>query len=323
MDYYYNFEDFDIFPLIKGYEGTKIEDMFQNYEIIKNSMGEFIELTWNESLCACNIDLNKSKINLLQNLKTVYYIGDKIERKLIKRGVKSLYDLKVNFKYMHSANTLLNLIKRKDYNNLCENRYINDLDVAFCFELEDLLFLDIETMGTYNSPIIIMGIGFFKNKTFEIHILFARDFSEEIAILEHFKNQILPCFKCFVSYNGKSFDIPYIANRFLYYFEDNPMITDQDIPYEASNTIFHHIDLYHNCRRKFKEKFEGFTLTNIERKILDIKRNLDIPGVLAGLFYKKYLEEPFTYGGLIKKVIEHNYYDVYSMPLILHKLIEE
>jgi len=323
MDYYNNFEDINISPLIKGYEGAKIEDLFQNHEIINNSMGEFMELIWNESLCPPNINLNKSKITLLQNLKTVYYIGEKVERKLVRRGVKSLYDLKINLKYMHSVNTLLNLIKKKDYASLCYNRYINDLDVAFCFELEDLLFLDIETMGTYNSPIIIMGLGFFRNKIFEIHILLARDFSEEITILEHFQNEILPHFKCFVSYNGKSFDIPYIANRFLYYFDNNPMITEQDIPYETSNTKFHHIDLYHNCRRKFKEEFEGFTLTNIEKKILDIKRNFDIPGVLTGFFYRKYLEDPFRYGGLIKKVIEHNYYDIYSMPLLLHKLIEE
>jgi uncharacterized protein YprB with RNaseH-like and TPR domain len=224
---------------------------------------------------------------------------------------------------MNSVNSLLNLIKNKDYINLSGNRYVNDLDVAFCFELEDLLFLDIETMGAYNSPIIIIGIGFFKNQTFEIHLLFARDFSEEIAILEHFKNEILPYFKCFVTYNGKSFDIPYIANRFLYYFDDNPMITERDIPYEISNTKFHHIDLYHNCRRKFKEEFEGFTLTNMEEKLLNIKRKVDIPGVLAGFFYRKYLEEPFRYGGLIKKVIEHNYFDVYSLPLLLQKLIEE
>ncbi|MFX1235383.1 MAG: ribonuclease H-like domain-containing protein [Promethearchaeota archaeon] len=323
MDSYYNFEGFDISPLINGGKETKLEDLFQNYKITKNAMGEFMELTWNESLCACNINLNKLKINLLQNLKTVYYIGDKIEQKLIRRGVKSLYDLKINFKYMHSVNNLLNLIKNKDYFRLCGNRYINDLDVAFCFELEDLLFLDIETMGTYNSPIIIIGIGFFRNQTFEIHILFARDFSEEITLLEHFKNEIIPHFKCFVTYNGKSFDIPYIANRFLYYFDNNPMITDQDTPYEDFNTKFHHIDLYHNCRRKFKEDFEGFTLTNMEKELLDIKRNLDIPGVLAGFFYKKYLEDPFRNGGLIKKVIEHNYYDIYSMPLLLHKLIEE
>lgn len=323
MDYYYNFESIDIYSFIKGYEGKRIEDLFQNNRIIKNKMGEFMEIIWKESTFPCDINLNKSRKRLLHNLKTIYYIGDKIERKLIRRGVKSLYDLKINLKYMNSANTLLKLIKTKNYNLLCENRYINDLDVAFCFNLEDLLFLDIETMGSYNSPIIIIGLGFYRKEIFEIHVLFARNFTEEIAICEHLKKEILPHFKCFVSYNGKSFDIPYISNRFLYYFDENPMITEEDIPYEKYNTKFHHIDLYHNCRRKFREEFEGFTLTNVEEKIINVKREIDIPGIIVGFCYRKYLEDSLKHAGLIKKIIEHNYYDIYSMPLILQRLLEE
>ncbi|MFX0018276.1 MAG: ribonuclease H-like domain-containing protein [Promethearchaeota archaeon] len=323
MDYYYNFKSIDIYPFIKGYEGKSIEDLFQNNRVIKNNTGEFMEIIWKEHNFPCNINLDKSRKRLLHNLKTIYYIGDKIERKLIRRGVKSLYDLKINLKYMNSANTLLKLIKTKNYNLLCENRYINDLDVAFCFNLEDLLFLDIETMGSYNSPIIMIGLGFYRKEIFEIHILFARDFTEEIAICEHLKHEVLPHFKCFVSYNGKSFDIPYISNRFLYYFDENPMITEEDVPYENYNTKFHHIDLYHNCRRKFKEDFEGFTLNNMEEKMLNITREIDIPGILVGLCYRKYLEDPLRSIGLIKKIIEHNYYDVYSMPLILQKLLEK
>ncbi|MFX0206485.1 MAG: hypothetical protein ACFFDT_10910, partial [Candidatus Hodarchaeota archaeon] len=133
-----------------------------------------MEIIWKESTIPCDINLDISRKRLLHNLKTIYYIGDKIERKLVRRGVKSLYDLKINIKYMNSANTLLKLIKAKDYNSLCENRYIRDIDVAFCFNLEDLLFLDIETMGSYNAPIIIVGLGFYRNEIFEIHILFAR-----------------------------------------------------------------------------------------------------------------------------------------------------
>ncbi|MFX1586858.1 MAG: ribonuclease H-like domain-containing protein [Promethearchaeota archaeon] len=323
MDYFYNFESIDIYPFIKEYEGKRIEDLFQNHQIVTNNMGEFMEIIWKESTLPNDLSLEKSRKNLLHNLKTVYYIGDKIERKLMRRGVKSLYDLKINLRYMSSANTILKLIKTKDYNLLCENRYINDLDVAFCFNLEELLFIDIETMGSYNSPIIIIGLGYYRKENFEIHILFARNFTEEISICEHLKNVILPHFKCFVSYNGKSFDIPYISNRFLYYFDENPMITEEDIPYENYNTKFHHIDLYHNCRRKFKEEFEGFTLTNMEEKMLNIKREIDIPGILVGLCYRKYLEDPLRNTGLIKKIIEHNYYDIYSMPLILQKLLEE
>jgi len=206
---------------------------------------------------------------------------------------------------------------------LCKNRYINDLDVLFCFNLEDLLFLDIETIGIYDSPIIILGIGFFRNSQFEINIFFARDLGEEIAIFEHFKSKILPYFKVFVTYNGKSFDIPYIGNRFLYYYDENPMISEEDSPYEKSNTKYHHIDLYHNCRRKFKGMFEDYTLTNIEQKILGFRRKNELPSSLVGLCYKMYLDDPVRYVGVIKEVIEHNYWDIYAMPLILQKLLEE
>ena len=174
----------------------------------------------------------------------------------------------------------------------------------------------------YNNAIIIVGIGFFKNQKYEIHLFFARNLEEEIAICEHLKTEILPNFKCFVSYNGKRFDIPYIANRFLYYFDENPMISDTDTPYEINNTKFHHIDLYHICRRRFRGMFEKYTLTNIEEQLLKLRRQNELPSSMVPVCYKKYQKNPHRYIGLIKECIEHNYYDVYSMPQILNKLLE-
>ena len=81
--------------------------------------------------------------------------------------------------------------------------------------------------------------------------------------------------------------------------------------------------MYHNCRRKFKGIFEGYTLKNIEDKLLNIKRENELPSSLVSLFYKRYLEDPLRNVGLLKEVIEHNYWDIYSMPLILQKLLEE
>ncbi|MFX1407145.1 MAG: ribonuclease H-like domain-containing protein [Promethearchaeota archaeon] len=323
MDFYYNFESFDITPLVEHYIGKKIEDLFPNYKIISNKMGKFINISFNIESLPIDLNLMLSKKKLLRNLKTVYYVGEYTERQLLKRGVKTLYDLKLNLKYRSSAKEILDLIENKKFNKLCENRYINDLDVSFCFNLEDLLFLDIETIGIYDSPIIILGIGFFKNSLFNIHVFFARNIGEEISIFEHFKSNILPNFKVFITYNGKSFDIPYIGNRFLYYYDENPMISKEDSPYEKSNTKYHHIDLYHNCRRKFKGMFEDYTLTNMEQKLLGFRRKNELPSSLVGLCYKMYLDDPLRHVGLIKEVIEHNYWDVYSMPLILQKLLEE
>ena len=320
----YDTQGFDITQLVEQYKGKKLEDLYQeNHRIVRNGMGDFMELYWQEEDFPCNLNLYLTRKKLLKNLKTVHYIGEFVENRLKGRGIRTLRDLRfLNLRYRDSANHILKLIKMKDYDNLTKNRYIDDLDVSFCFDVENLLFLDIETLGLYDNAIIIVGIGFFKNKNYEIHLFFARSLEEEIAICEHLKNNILPNFKCFVSYNGKRFDIPYIANRFLYYFENNPMITEKDTPYEISNTKFHHIDLYHICRRRFRGMFERYTLTNIEEQLLNMKRENELPSSMVPICYKKYQKNPNRYIGLIKECIEHNYYDVYSMPLILHKLLE-
>ena len=319
MDYL-KFESFNITPLIEQYNGKKLVELFQNHQVINNEMGTFIEFIWEERI-NFKFDLFKTKENLLYNLKIVKYIGDYCEDKLKKRGIKTLKDLRFNLNYSKTASEILNLIYDKDYKALKSNGYINDLDLSFCFEIEDFLFLDIETLGIIDSPIIIVGIGFFENKKFKIQIFFARELEEEIAICEHLKTNILPRFRCFITYNGKTFDIPYLANRFLYFFDENPMISMNDLPYEKCNTNLHHIDLYHHCRRLYKGLYENYTLTNMEEKLLKWKRDNSLPSNLVGVCYKKYKENPERYIGLMKEVIEHNYYDIYSMPLIFKKLL--
>ncbi|GAJ21036.1 unnamed protein product, partial [marine sediment metagenome] len=70
---------------------------------------------------------------------------------------EKVFDLKTNLKYNASAHHILDLIENRKYKLLCRNKYIYDLDVAFCFDKEEFLFLDIETLGLYDSPIIMIG----------------------------------------------------------------------------------------------------------------------------------------------------------------------
>ncbi len=322
MDYY-NFESLDITHLVEQYSGTKLEELFKNQRVISNSMGQFLELFWEEDDFLSDLDLLVTKKKTLSNLKAVYSIGENVESNLLRRGVKTLNDLKVYKRYRRSANEIIRFIKAKDYVSLCRNKYIYDMDVSFCFKLRDMLFLDIETLGLYDSPVIIVGIGFYKNKRFHIREFFARDLEEEIAIFEHLRTKILSNFKTFITFNGKTFDIPYIANRFLYYFDENPMISEDDVPYESNNTKYHHIDLYHDCRRKYKGMFDKYTLTNMEEKLLKWKRDNELSSSLVSMCYKKYMNDPSRYIGLIKECIDHNFYDVYSMPLILKQLLNQ
>jgi len=321
MDNYQVFDHFNITSLIEQYEGLTIEELYPHHQIVKNSMGQFMEIIWENVDIPQNLSFKSSKKSIIYNLKTIYNIGDYIESRLKGRGVRSLYDLRHMIKYGKPANELLKLVKERDYKALLNNQCIYDIDTSFCFNLRDFLFLDIETLDLYDGPMIIIGLGYFTNSSFEIHILYARDVSEEIAICEHLMNCVFPNFKSFVTYNGKTFDIPYMARRFIYYYNNNPMINENDKLYDSVNTIYHHIDLYHNCRRKFKGLYEKYNLTSMEEKLLDLKRENEMPSSLIGLSYRKYLQDPDRYVGLMKECIDHNYFDVYSMPLILHKLL--
>ncbi|MFX1239309.1 MAG: ribonuclease H-like domain-containing protein [Promethearchaeota archaeon] len=307
--------------MVEKHRGKKIEDFFQEYDIVSNEMGEFMRFSWKISDFITTLDLNKTRQRLTHNLKIALNIGEKTEKKLKARGLKTLRDLTHTLRYRRPALDVIKLIKGKNHARLIQNRYVCDLDVAFCFDVEDLLFIDIETLGIFDCPMIIVGIGFFKNSHYEIQLFFARTLEEEISICEHLRKSILKNCKCFVSYNGKSFDIPFIANRFLYFFDENPMISEKDLPYKESNTLFHHIDLFHNCRRKYKNEFNSFSLANMEEKLLNFYRTNELPSNLVGACYRKYIENPERYIGLVKECIEHNYFDVYTLPLILEKLL--
>jgi hypothetical protein len=323
MEFSYNFESLNITNIIKDYKGKQLDELFKTQKVIENGLGEFLEISRdsNEKI-PTTLNLKASRRSILCNLKTVYNIGEITEKRFINKGVKTLYDLRYNIRFRNAANEILSLIKRRDFHNLNRNKYVYDLDTSFCFNQDELLFFDIETLGIYDSPIIIIGLGYYLKETYHIIQLFARGLEEEIALCEHLRAEVLPLFKCFVSYNGKSFDIPYLANRFLYYFDENPMISEADTPYKDFNTKFGHIDLYHNCRRKFKGRFLDYTLSTIEKDLLNWERENELASNLVGICYKKYLKDPEKYIGLVKECIDHNYFDILSLPLIYDKLLK-
>ncbi|TXT61131.1 MAG: hypothetical protein BAJALOKI1v1_1180002 [Promethearchaeota archaeon] len=319
----YSSQDFDITKIVDTYKGKSLEDLFNKQQVISTGLGDLLEISWDIFNDIPSLNLSHTRVNVLKNLKTVYYIGEHTENYLYKRGVRNLFDLLSHLKYSKFAKTIIKQVNNKDFYSLTQNKYLYDIDTSFCFSKQDFLFIDIETLGIYDSPIILVGIGFFKKEKYHILQFFARGIEEEIAICEHLRKNIFPRFKCFVSYNGKSFDIPYLANRFLYYFDANPMISEDDTPYKDYNTKYGHIDLYHNCRRKYKGQYENYKLTTIEEQLLNWKRDNELPSNLVGLCYRKYLKDPHTYIGLIKECIEHNYYDILSLPLIFSKLLEK
>ncbi len=134
--------------------------------------------------------------------------------------------------------------------------------------IEDGLFLDTETTGlaggTGTFPFLI-GLGWFEAGSFVTCQLFARDFSEERAMLRYL-SELASGKQFLVTFNGKAYDLNLLAARFILNRSPDTL------------TTMPHIDLLHPSRRIFAHRLENARLSTIETHVLGVKREGDVPG---------------------------------------------
>lgn len=107
-----------------------------------------------------------------------------------------------------------------------------------------------------------------------------------------------------VTYNGKSFDIPYLESRTAFYGG-------------AFERPHHHVDLLHVSRRNAGQQVQDCRLTTIEQHLLGTQRSHDLPGSMVPEFYESYLQSGNP--GPLVPIVEHNRKDVTSLAqLLLH-----
>lgn len=166
---------------------------------------------------------------------------------------------------------------------------------------EEAVFLDIETTGLspMRSFIYLIGLVFIDLKEMTMHItqLIAEDRDEEEEILKLMKER-LKGYKTVVTYNGNSFDLPFIAKRSERYGIE-PIAMDS-------------FDMYEKLRlHKDTLKLDGLKQKNIEKK-LGITREDRYNGGECISFYKDYVknknQESFD------RFVLHNYDDLLYMP---------
>ena len=166
---------------------------------------------------------------------------------------------------------------------------------------EEAVFLDIETTGLspMRSFIYLIGLVFIDLKKLTMHItqLIAENKNEEEEILKLMKER-LKGYKTVVTYNGNSFDLPFIAKRSERYGIE-PIAMDS-------------FDMYEKLRlHKDTLKLDGLKQKNIEKK-LGITREDRYNGGECISFYKDYVknknQESFD------RFVLHNYDDLLYMP---------
>ena len=128
--------------------------------------------------------------------------------------------------------------------------------------MENALFLDTETTGlaggTGTFPFLI-GLGWFEDGDFITSQLFARDFSEEPAMLACLC-ELASRRKFLVTFNGKAYDLNLLATRFI-------LNRSLDLLCGMPQ-----IDLLHPSRRIYSHRLENVRLVTLEASVLGVRR---------------------------------------------------
>ena len=183
--------------------------------------------------------------------------------------------------------------------------YVNE---ALPDSFRDCLLIDTETTGLAGAGTIafMIGVGFFDGEAFVVRQYFARDFSDETALLLDLA-ELIERFPYLISFNGKTFDIPLLKTRFMMCRLDEPF------------SVLPHLDLLHPARRVWRRRLQSVSLGNLEDKLLGIGRtHEDVPGWMIPGMYHQYVQTGDAREML--RVFYHNRLDIVSMVTLAHTL---
>ena len=175
-------------------------------------------------------------------------------------------------------------------------------------DINKTIFLDTETTGLAGGAgtyVFLVGVGYFEGDQFCVRQYFMRDYNEERALLSAL-NDLLANFKAVVTYNGKTFDLPLMESRYIM----SGMKMSLKDPY--------HFDLLYPARRLWKRRLENCSLSTVEREILKVIRDDDVPGYLIPEIYFSYLRTKDARA--LKQVFEHNLQDILSLVALVSRM---
>jgi uncharacterized protein YprB with RNaseH-like and TPR domain len=168
---------------------------------------------------------------------------------------------------------------------------------------QDIIFMDVESTGLGNSPLFLIGIMIWNGSVFEIQQFFARNYAEEAAVVAFFLDAC-SAKKLLITFNGKSFDFPYIRAR----------AATTSVPFTIDP---YHLDMLHVCRRIWKKRLPNCKLQTLETFICKRRRHGDIPGSEIPDAYHEYVRSSDAWQ--MVDVLKHNLLDLLTMADLMNR----
>ena len=190
--------------------------------------------------------------------------------------------------------------------NVPADRY-DTFDSLIDAKPEDVIYVDIETTGlTAGTPLFLIGALVYVDGNLRVQQSLARDYTEEAALLTHFSDTFNRA-NVVVSFNGKSYDLPYIRDRCLF----------MGVPFQLQQA---HIDMLHVGRRLWRRRLPNCKLQTLEQYICKRTRRGDIPGAEIPDAYHVFVKT----GNAVqmRDILHHNALDLLTTAEILMFVLE-
>ncbi|RMF61470.1 MAG: hypothetical protein D6748_01590 [Calditrichaeota bacterium] len=170
--------------------------------------------------------------------------------------------------------------------------------------LRKTLFIDTETTGLAGGTgtyAFLIGIGHLELDHVVVRQYVLPDFQHEWLMLKLVEGA-LQGYELIVTFNGKSFDVPLLKNRYILNRMDSIL---EEIP---------HLDILHAARRIWKDHLPSCNLQTLESYVLNNNRIEDIPGSLIPQIYFEFIRKRDAL--MLRDVLEHNFHDIVNLALL-------
>ena len=299
--------------LLRRYRGRRLEEVLHGEEV-RTARGVCYRLVSREDGRLRTVDADTARHSILSDLKLLCGVGEVTEAALKRQGVSTIADLADHPRFGRQAREILRMVEAADTSELLDwigrgfraSHPLALLASGFHSE-EDFVLVDIETLGMFQRPIILLGLAQVRGSGIRVDQYLLRRIDEEPAalagLLDHLGGR-----RAFVTFNGRTFDLPYIRERLAYY----GIRADLGGP---------HFDVLHFSRRAWRGCVPDCRLTTLERSFLGIDREDDVPSALVPEFYESYLQTGNP--GPLVPIVEHNRRDLLTLAGLFSKLHEE
>ena len=167
-----------------------------------------------------------------------------------------------------------------------------------------LVFIDTETTGLAGGTgtyAFLVGAGWIESEGFVVTQYFMRDLDEEPALLAALA-PVVERAAALVTFNGGGFDLPLLETRFVLARRRWPV-------------TLAHLDLLRPARRVWGASFDDCRLATLERAVLGLTRESDVPGGLIPTLYFDWLRS--RRASPLARVFAHNRDDILSLAALL------